>query len=246
MDRLIYLALSGARYAFERQATAAHNLANATTTGYRAQTNALRAVPVEGEGLPTRTFALETTSGTDFTPGVIQSTGRELDVAIEGAGFIAVQMPDGTEAYTRNGALQIGPNGVLQLRNGLIVMGEGGPIAVPPEVAITIARDGTVSVTPAGTQPAAVAALGRVKLVNPPLAALERGADGLFRMRDDEIAPASAEVKLAGAALESSNVNVVHAMVEMIALARQFELQMKMLQNAEANDRQASQILSMR
>jgi flagellar basal-body rod protein FlgF len=244
MDRLIYVALSGARHTFARQATTAHNLANATTTGFRAQTSALRAVPVEGEGLPTRTFALETTTGTDFTPGAIQRTGRDLDVAIEGEGFIAVELPDGGEAYTRNGALHAGANGVLQLRNGMAVMGEGGPIAIPPDSAVTVARDGTVSVVPTGGQSAAVAVLGRMKLVNPPPAALERGADGLFRLRVGEDAPPAASVRLVGGALESSNVNVVEAMVEMIGLARRFELQMKMLQNAEANDRQASQILS--
>jgi flagellar basal-body rod protein FlgF len=245
MDRLIYVALSGARHTLERQATTAHNLANATTTGYRAQTNALRSAPAGGEGLPTRIFALDSTAGSDFTPGSVQRTGRDLDVAIQGKGFIAVQLPDGTEAYTRNGALQIGPNGVLQLRNGVTVLGEGGPIAVPPEAAITIGKDGTVSTTPAGAQANAVAVLGRIKLADPQPQTLVRGGDGLFRTDDGTPALASAEVKLVAAALESSNVNVVEAMVEMIGLARQFEMQMKMLQSAETNERQASQILTL-
>ncbi len=246
MDRLIYVAMSGAKQTMMQQATVANNLANVTTTGFRAQHVALRAAPVIGEGLPTRAFAVDSTPGADFRQGAIQHTGRDLDVAIEGRGWIAVQAADGSEAYTRAGSLEISGNGVLQTRAGLSVMGDGGPLSVPPDVRVTVGRDGTVSTVPEGNRPNQVAALGRIKLVNPEESQLVRGSDGLFRMREGGAAAADPQVRMVGAALEGSNVNVVDTMVTMIALARQFDMQIKMMQNAEGNDRQASQILASR
>lgn len=246
MDRMIYVAMTGANQTLGRQATTAHNLANAATTGYRSETNVFRAVRVFGEGAPTRTFVVDSTAGANFTPGPTQQTGRDLDVAVQGPGWIAVQLPNGGEAYTRNGGLQIGPNGILQTRNGLNVQGDGGPISIPPDSSITIAKDGTVSVVPTGPRPSTVAAVGRVKLVNPPEAELVKGPDGLFRLRGGGEAPADAGVTLLDGALEGSNVNVVQEMVNMIALARQFDMQMKLLQSAENNSRQATQLLNLR
>lgn len=246
MDRLIYVAMSGAKHTMLQQATVANNLANLTTTGYRAQNVAFRATPVFGEGMPTRAFVLDSTPGADFRPGVIQQTGRDLDVAVEGRGWIAVQSADGREAYTRAGSLEINGNGVLQTRSGLNIMGDGGPISVPPDTRVTIGRDGTISTVPQGNRPNQVATLGRIKLVNPDEAQLVRGNDGLFRLNAGGAAPADAQVKLIGGALESSNVNAVDAMVSMIALARQFDMQIKMLQNADSNERQANQILAAR
>jgi len=238
--------MSGAKQTMLQQATVANNLANVTTTGFRAQQVALRAAPVIGEGLPTRAFVVDSTPGADFRQGAIQHTGRDLDVAIEGRGWIAVQAADGTEAYTRAGSLEISGNGVLQTRGGLSVMGDGGPISVPPDTRVTVGRDGTVSTVPEGNRPNQVAALGRIKLVNPEESQLVRGSDGLFRMREGGAAAADPQVRMVGAALEGSNVNAVDAMVTMIALARQFDMQIKMMQNAEGNDRQASQILASR
>ena len=247
MDRMIYVAMSGAKQMLEQQSVVANNLANASTTGFRAQMNAFRAADVFGEGAATRAFVVDSTPRADFTPGAIQQTGRDLDVAIEGAGWIAVQLPDGSEAYTRNGSLQINANGVLQTRAGHSVLGDGGPIAIPADTRLTVAGDGTVSAVPNATeQRAQVAPLGRIKLVNPPENELVRGDDGFFRMKDGVPAEADQKVKLHGGALESSNVNVVEAMVSMISISRQFDMQMKILQNADGNDRQASQLLSMR
>lgn len=246
MDRLIYVAMSGAKQTMLQQSTVANNLANLTTTGFRAQQVAMRAAPVVGEGLPTRAFAVDSTPGADFRQGAIQHTGRDLDVAIEGRGWIAVQAADGSEAYTRAGSLEVNGNGVLQTRGGLNVAGEGGAIAVPPDVRVTVGRDGTVSTVPEGNRPNQVAALGRIKLVNPDESQLVRGADGLFRLRDGGVATVDPQVRMVGAALEGSNVNAVDAMVSMIALARQFDLQIKMMQNAENNDRQAAQLLASR
>lgn len=245
MDRLIYIAMTGAKHALWQQASTTHNLANVTTTGYRAETNAFRALPVFGDGAKTRAFVVDSTTGTDFTPGVIQQTGRDLDMAVQGKGWIAVQAADGSEAYTRNGSFQISPNGVLQTRNGLNVMGDGGPIAIPPDNDITVAKDGTISAIPTGQTLTSVTAVGRVKLVNPPETDLEKGEDGLFRLKSGQPAPADANVVLASNSLESSNVNMVEAMVNMITHARSFELQTKLLTKAENNEAKASQLLNL-
>jgi flagellar basal-body rod protein FlgF len=245
MDRLIYTAASGAKHILEQQATTAHNLANVSTTGFRAQIDAFRAVQVESEGLPTRAFVVNSTAGANFDSGAIQMTGRDLDVAVRGKGWLAVQMPDGTEAYTRNGALQTNANGVLQSAGGFNIAGDGGPITVPPEVTVTIGGDGTVSTVAAGATPGAAAVLGRLKLVNPKEADLVRGDDGLFRLRDGAAAPADPQVVVAGGALEGSNVSPVDMMVNMIALARSFDTQMSLMKNAENNAAKATQILAL-
>ncbi len=245
MDRLIYTAMTGAKHILEQQATTSHNLANATTTGFRAQLDSFRAVPVVGEGLPTRAFVVDATVGTDFTPGALQQTGRDLDVAVQGKGWIALQLADGSEAYTRHGNLKLSENGILQTQSGISVLGDGGPISVPPEVAVTIAKDGTVSAIATTYKPGEATVLGRIKLVNPQEDQLVRGDDGLFRLKDGKAADADAGVTLAGGALEGSNVNVVDAMVNMINLARQFEMHMNLLKNAESNATKASQILAL-
>lgn len=245
MDRLIYIAMTGAKHTMWQQASTAHNLANVATNGFRSEINAFRALPVIGEGSPTRAFVVDSSTGADLAPGVIQFTGRELDVAVQGKGWIAVQAADGTEAYTRNGSLQVGPNGMLQIRSGLNVLGEGGPLSIPPDNDITVAKDGTISAVPTGQTLTAVTSVGRIKLVNPPEADLVRGDDGLFRLKSGVPAPASPNVALAPNSLESSNVNMVDALVAMIGHARQFEMQLKLLQKAENNETKASQLLNL-
>ena len=246
MDRLIYTAGSGAKHILEQQATTSHNLANVSTTGFRAQIDAFRAVPVQAEGtLPTRSFVVNATVGSDFSAGPLQMTGRDLDVAVKGKGWIAVQMPDGSEAYTRHGALQMNANGLLQSSSGLTVQGDGGPITVPPEVTVAIGNDGTISTIATTTKPGAPTVLGRLKLVNPPEQDLVRGDDGLFRLKSGEAAPADPLVTVAGGALEGSNVSPVDAMVNMISLARSFETQMSLMKNAENNAAKADQILAL-
>jgi flagellar basal-body rod protein FlgF len=245
MDRLIYTAMTGAKHILEQQATVSHNLANASTTGFRAQIDAFRAVPVQSEGLPTRAFVVDSTVGSDFAPGPLQQTGRELDVALQGAGWLAVQLQDGSEAYTRHGNLKVSENGLLQTQSGLQVLGDGGPISIPPDVTVAIARDGTVSAVPTTNDRNAVNVLGRIKLVNPAPEMLTRGDDGLFRLKGGGEADADADVSVAGGMLEGSNVNVVDAMVNMISLARQFELHMKLIQNAETNANKAAQLLAL-
>ena len=244
MDRMIYVAMTGARHALEAQATVAHNLANANSSGFRAQLNALRAVHLFGEGMPTRSYVVDSTVGTDFRPGTIQQTGQALDVAIMGPGFLAVQLPDGAEGYTRAGGLRVGPGGVLESPHGHPVLGDGGPIAVPPEVTVTIAKDGTVSASPT-TGRGPVNVLGRLKLANPPQENLVRGDEGLFRLRDGGSAAAEGSIVVASGAIEGSNVNAVEQLIGLISHARAFETHMKLLQNADQNDRQANQLLSL-
>ncbi|MDD5328447.1 MAG: flagellar basal-body rod protein FlgF [Sulfuricella sp.] len=245
MDRMIYVAMSGAAHTMNQQALVSHNLANVSTVGYKAEASAFRALPVMGDGAQTRAFVVDSTVGADLSSGVIQNTDRDLDVAVQGKGWIAVQAADGSEAYTRNGSLLVGVNGLLQTRNGLTVMGDGGPLAVPPDAEVTIAKDGTVSIVPNGQTPNTMAAVGRLKLVNPPEADLVKSGDGLFRLKSGLPAPADVNVVLAQKSLETSNVNAVDALVSMIGLARQYDMQMKLLQSAENNSQKSSQIMNL-
>jgi flagellar basal-body rod protein FlgF len=245
MDRMIYTAMSGVSQLLRRQETLANNLANASTPGFRADLDALRAVPMQGEGagLGTRVGVVSTTPGADFTPGTIQTTGRDLDVAIDGEGFIAVEGRDGAEAYTRNGGFNVGTDGNLQTMSGLTVLGDGGPIAVPENAKIAIGKDGTISATIDGNAKNS-SVLGRIKLVNPPTNNLVKGADGLFRAKDGNPPATDPNVRLRQGAIETSNVNVIETMVGMISLARQFEMQMKVLSGADTNANNANKILS--
>lgn len=245
MDRMIYTAMTGAKHILEQQATTAHNLANATSTGFKSQVDSFRAVPVLGDALSTRAFVVDATVGADFNPGPIQATNRDLDVAIQGKGWLVVQRADGSEGYTRNGSLKVSENGVLQTASGLTVMGDGGPISIPPDVTISIAKDGTVSSVSNNTLPGPSNAIGRLKLVNPPETNLVRAEDGLFVSKDGNPAEVNANVNVVSGALEASNVNVIDAMVTMISLARQFETQMKLVQSAENNANKAAQLFSL-
>ncbi|MBC7376944.1 MAG: flagellar basal-body rod protein FlgF [Burkholderiaceae bacterium] len=241
MDRLIYTAASGARATMLRQDSITQNLANANTTGYRADQTAFRFVPVRGDGATTRVMALEATAGFDDQSGAIQTTGRNLDIAIKGKGYIAVQTPDGSEGYTRDGGLDVNADGVLVVHGGLPVAGEGGALNIPAGSTVNIAEDGTVMAQPQ-TGPAQT--VGRIKLVNPTPSELRKGEDGLLRLAGGADAPADPEVRIAPGAVEGSNVNVVDAMVNMISAARQFEYQMKLMQSAEQNDQHAAQLLA--
>jgi flagellar basal-body rod protein FlgF len=240
MDRLIYLSMSAAKATMQRQEVLANNLANVSTNGFRAELQAFRAVPVRGDGASTRVYALESTVGANFQPGVAQATGRNLDVAMQGQAMLAVQGLDGTEAYTRAGALDVDAQGLLVTANGLQVLGDGGPINVPANARVGIAADGTVSATVGEGRPQAI---GRLKLVTPE-APLSRSEDGLFRAADGDL-PADPNARVQEAALEGSNVNAVETMVAMISAARQFEQQMRMLQTAERNEQASQKLLSL-
>jgi flagellar basal-body rod protein FlgF len=239
MDRQIYLAMAGAKATLQRQDVLANNLANASTTGFRAELQAFRAVPVLGDGASTRVYALESTVGHDNRVGPVQATGRPLDVALQGQAWLAVQALDGTEAYTRAGALQVNAEGQLVTPGGMPVMGDGGPITLPAEASVDVAPDGSIT-TRIGKERPQLA--GRLKLVEPEVP-LVRGVDGLFRAADGDLA-ASPTARLQSGALEGSNVSPVETMVAMIAAARQFEQQMKVLQGAEQREQTAARLLA--
>ncbi len=245
MDRLIYTAMTGAKHVFMQQAGTANNLANASTVGFKAQEHRFRAVPVISEAMPTRAFVVDASVSDVMDEGPLMFTGRNLDVAVQGKGWIALQLPDGSEAYTRAGGLDVDVTGLLQTKSGYTVAGDGGPINIPPDNNIEIAPDGTISVIPTFGTPNNVNAVGRIKLVNPPETDLVRGSDGLFRLRDGQAAAADENVKLAPGTLEGSNVNVTDAMVNLISLSRQFEMQIKMMQTADTNAQRADQLLSL-
>lgn len=244
MDRAIYTALGAASASLDRQAVTANNLANASTPGFRAQLAAYRAVPIEGPSLPTRTLVSTSTPYNDTTMGTISQTGRNLDVALPQDGWLAVQMPDGREGYTRNGAIQVDAEGQLRVR-GYPLMGDGGPLTVPPQAEITIAPDGTLSALGAGDEANAIAQVGRLKLVSATNMQLRHGDDGLFHNPAATPLPQDPALTLTPGALEGSNVSPVNAMAEMISNARSFDMQMKTIANIDDNAKRANQLLSL-
>lgn len=243
MDRLLYVAMSGAKEIVSMQAVQANNLANANTTGFRQDLHDFMSLPVSGPGYDTRIYAGAEMAESDFTPGALVRTGRSLDVAVAGRGWLAVQAPDGGEAYTRAGDLKIDSNGVLTTGTGLPVLGNAGPIAIPPYETLEIGVDGTITVRAKGQDANALVQLDRIKLVDPDPALLRKGEDALIRLKGGGDAPPDAGVQLAVGSLESSNVNSVEAMVNMIELARQFELHMKAMKAAEQNDEATQQLM---
>jgi flagellar basal-body rod protein FlgF len=239
MDRMIYLSMAAAKATMQRQEVVSHNLANVSTNGFRAELSAFRAVPVRGDGASSRVYALESTVGYSNAPGVVQTTGRPLDVAVKGNSWLAVQALDGTEAYTRAGALEVNAEGVLTDLQGRPVVGDGGPLTIPANAEVEVASDGTVSAKVGRERPQP---LGRLKLVTPE-APLQRGTDGLFRAAEGDLG-ADPTARLQSGALEGSNVNAVESMVAMISAARQFEQQMKALQTAEQKEQSAAKLLA--
>jgi flagellar basal-body rod protein FlgF len=243
MDHMLYVVMSGARETLRAMTTNNHNLANVSTTAFQADMTAFRAQPVQGSGFPSRIYASNSSTGFDHSVGTQQSTGRDLDVAIQGTGYFAVQAPNGREAYTRAGNLRVDAQGQLTTVAGLPVIGENGPITVPPNTALHIGGDGTVSIIPQGSGPETKAVVGRIKLVDPPVEQLVKGNDGLLRLADGTDAPTSASTRLVSGVLESSNVNITAAMVSMIELARRYDMQVKAMKAAEETATSATQLL---
>jgi flagellar basal-body rod protein FlgF len=243
MDRFLYLAMTGAKHTLQAQQHNNHNLANANTPGFRADLDAFMSAPVHGPGLPSRVYALETQVGADMRQGTMMTTGRDLDVAVQGEGWIAVLGADGTEAYTRRGDLRINNAGLLETGAGQLVLGNNGPVAVPPAQKLEIGVDGTVSIVPLGQAANTLAVVDRIKLVQPDNAELSKGNDGLFRLGEGAEAPADAAVRLTSGVLEGSNVNSVDALVQMINNARQFETYVKLMAAAKENDETSQRLL---
>src|SRR5580693_155705 len=233
MDRLVYVAMSGAKETLRAQAANNHNLANANTNGFRADLSAFQTQNVVGAGLASRAYATNGVTGWDSSSGSLDATGRTLDVAIKGPGWIAVQANDGTEAYTRAGDLRVDPSGALTTATGNAVLGDSGPINVPAYTSIHIGNDGSVSIVPNGQTPMTISTVGRIKLVNPSNDQMARGNDGLFRNTSGTELSSDASVHLLSGTLESSNVNIAETMANMIELARNYEVQVKAMKTAE-------------
>ncbi len=245
MDRMLYVAMSGAKQTALAQAVNSNNLANANTTGFREDLATFRSMPVFGPGSPTRVYAMTENPGVNLESGAIQATGRDLDMAIQGNGWLAVQAPDGQEAYTRAGNLRIESGGLLVTGSGYPVMGNRGPIAIPQAESLEIGVDGTITIRGIGEFANSLTVVDRIKLVNPEEAELIKGKDGLMRLKDGYEADADASVRLVSGALETSNVNTVDAMVNMIALARQYEAQVKMMKAAGEMAAKSNELLSL-
>ena len=245
MDHLLYIAMSGAKENMNSLAVRSNNLANANTVGFKADLEQARAMQADGEGLPSRVFAMTESPGQRMDYGDVMTTGRDLDVAVQGDGMLAVQSADGQEAYTRMGNLRVSPLGVLETSTGLSVLDDAGqPIVLPlPMEKIEINADGTVIGRPEGSTPETVEEYQRIKLVNPDVKSLDKGLDGLFRRQDGQKEASTDQVRLMSGALEGSNVNVVDEMTNMIRLQRQFETQVKLMQTAEKNDEAHNQLL---
>ena len=245
MDRLIYTAMTGAKGTMDQQAAVAHNLANATSTGFRAELHKLRAVEVQTDALRTRSFTVDASVSNNFDQGALQRTGRAYDVALQGKGWLAVQMPDGSEAYVRTASMNVDALGILRAGNGMPIMGNGGPIAVPPQQQIEVGEDGTISIRAQGEGPRVMAQVDRIKLVQPDLKTMSKGLDGLIHTNDGQPAPADANVRVTSGFLQASNVNAVDEMTSVLALSKQFELHIKMMNTAKEDDQAMTRVLAM-
>jgi len=244
MDKLLYIAMTGASHVTKAQAVNSNNLANASTNGFRADLEAFRSLPVDGPGHRSRAYSAAEAQGIDFSQGTLNATGNSLDVAIKGQGWIAVQAADGSEAYTRAGNLQVNQFGQLLTGAGLPVIGsDGGPIALPPFEKIDIGDDGTISVRARGQEASTLANVNRIQLVNPDPATMNKGRDGLMHVDEGIDVLADANVQLAAGVLEASNVNPVESLVNMISLARQFEMHVKVMSTAQENDAATSSLM---
>lgn len=244
MDHMIYTAMNGAREALRAQSVVSQNLANISTTGFRAVRHTLESTPVEGPGLETQINVTAGAESWDTTYGASMQTGRNLDIAIQGNGWLAIQDANGEEAYTRAGNLRVSPSGMLETATGNLVLGSGGPISIPPFEELNIGTDGEISVVPLGQAPNGIAIVNRLKLVNPANSELTRGQDGAFRLRNGETAEPDTSIKVANGQLESSNVNATRALVEMIEFSRLYEMQIRAMNTADENSQAAASLMT--
>jgi flagellar basal-body rod protein FlgF len=244
VDRLLYVAMTGAKQLMQAQTLVSQNLANVSTTGFRADLARFEARPIEGPGYASRVNTVATGLGFDRSQGALVQTGEVLDVAIDGDGWLAVQARDGSEAYSRAGSLKVNSVGLLETERGELVLGDNGPLAVPPYTQIAVAADGTISIVPQGQGPETMAQVGRLKLVNPEVGRLTKRADGLITVADGAEVESDASVKVASGFIETSNVNIAATLVDMIEFQRQFEVAVRMMQAADQNASRAADLAS--
>jgi flagellar basal-body rod protein FlgF len=243
MDKSLYISMTGAKEALDAQRLRANNLANVSTAGFKADFHQYRTMAVFGEHHPSRAYAMSERPGTDTGAGTFMETSRDLDVAIKGDGWFAVQTADGSEAYTRAGDLKRDVNGLITTGTGLPVLGDGGPIVLPEYEQLVVGVDGTFSIQGLGEDPLSLTQVARLKLVNPDAKELVKGEDGLFRMRGGEELQSDPNVQVVNGILEGSNVNAVNEMTAIISHARLFEMNVKMMQSAKENDEASARIM---
>jgi flagellar basal-body rod protein FlgF len=235
--------MTGAKQIMQAQAVNNHNIANISTIGFRADSVTFDSQPIYGPGYATRVNAVAGDGGTDFSSGTLESTGRDLDIAVNGKGFIAVKGTDGQEAYTRAGDLRVNPTGAVTTASGLAVLTESGPLIIPPSTTVAIGGDGTVSVVPQGSAPFAVTQVDRIKLVNPATADLQKGDDGLLRLKNGGKAKTDDSVSVTSGTLESSNVNAAQSLINMIELQRLYEFQIKSINSTDTDEQSAERMM---
>lgn len=243
MDRLIYSSLAAMRGAMARQATIANNLANVNTVGFRGEFTSAEAEWLKGSGLNGRATVSQDVTGANMTAGAVQSTGRDLDVALNGDALLTVQAPDGSEAYTRRGDLQLSDSGLLTTGDGLPVQGQSGPITIPPADSVSIGKDGQIWIVPQGGDPKSPQAVDTIKLVSPQGSNIKKGLDGLFRVDGGGALPSDPDATLTAKSIEGSNVNASATLVDMIDASRSWEAQVKMLTTAQDMDKSASALM---
>ncbi|MBV9882902.1 MAG: flagellar basal-body rod protein FlgF [Sphingomonadaceae bacterium] len=243
MDRLIYTALSGMRGAMARQTTTANNLANANTTGFRAELSSAQALWLRGPGLESRVETSQQVVAADMAPGSVTDTGRELDVAMQGDALLAVQAEDGSEAYTRRGDLQVSPTGVVTTGDGHPVLGDGGPLTLPPADSVRIAQDGAIWIVPTGGDPNQPQQVDRLKLATPAGSRIQKGVNGLFRVMGGGALPSDPDARLTPHSLEGSNVNTSQTLIDMIEASRSWDMQLQMVTQAREMDTSAADLM---
>lgn len=243
MDRALYLAMSGGKQIMQAQTIRANNLANVNTTGFRADFEQARAMPVYGDHYASRVYSMTENPATRYESGALIQTDRSLDIAMKDSGFIAVLDAQGSEAYTRSGDLQITANGQLVNGSGLPIMGARGPIFLPPIDKISIGEDGTISIIPEGGTASEVATIGQIKLVNPDTQLIEKGPDGLLRARNGALLERDFNTELKSGFLESSNVSAVEELTKIMGLSRQFEMNIKVMDTVRNNGNASARIL---
>ena len=236
MDRLVHTSLSALRGAMARQAATANNLANVNTVGFRGEMAASRPLWLRGDSLEARVFGSEEVTGADMRAGSVTETGRDLDIAIEGDALLAVQAKNGDEAYTRRGDLQLSDTGLLTTGDGNPVLGEQGPITIPPADKVEIKPDGAIWIVPLGGDPAKPQQLDRLKLASPVGSDVVKGLDGLFRVRGGGALPSDPAGRVLAGSLEGSNVEATKALVDMIEASRAWETQLKLINTARDLD----------
>jgi len=231
------------RGAMARQATIANNLANVNTVGFRGEFTSAEAEWLKGSGLNGRATVSQDVTGANMTPGAVQSTGRDLDVALNGDALLTVQAADGSEAYTRRGDLQLSDSGLLTTGDGMPLLGASGPITLPPADSVSIGKDGQIWIVPQGGDPKSPQAVDTLKLVSAQGSTIKKGLDGLFHVDGGGALPSDPDATLTSKSIEGSNVNASATLVDMIDASRSWEAQIKMLTTAQDMDKSASALM---